>query len=317
MNDNYASKPPEVSATSTAEIAPNSLRAWVLSCRPKTLSAAAAPVLVGLAVAKFSAPLAFLPAVVTLLGAWLLQIASNLANDVFDSENGADTHERLGPTRAVQAGLLTPEQMKKGLLLCLLLALASGVYLTWVAGPIIVAIGILSMVSAVAYTGGPYPLGYHGLGDLFVMVFFGFVAVCGTVFVQLGHVPPLAWVAALPVGATTTNILVVNNLRDRHTDARANKRTLAVRFGRGGALIEYIGMYGLAYLTPIVIYALFVRDTWVLLPLLTLPFAWKNVQGVLRTEGRELNARLVASAQLVFLFGATFALGLVLASRPG
>jgi len=207
--------------------------------------------------------------------------------------------------------------MKKGLLLCLLLALGSGVYLTWVAGPIIVAIGILSMVSAVAYTGGPYPLGYHGLGDLFVMVFFGFVAVCGTVFVQLGHVPPLAWVAALPVGATTTNILVVNNLRDRHTDARANKRTLAVRFGRGGALIEYIGMYGLAYLTPIMIYALFVRDTWVLLPLLTLPFAWKNVQGVLRTEGRELNARLVASAQLVFLFGATFALGLVLASRPG
>jgi 1,4-dihydroxy-2-naphthoate octaprenyltransferase len=215
----------------------------------------------------------------------------------------------------VQAGLLTAQQMKKGLIVCLLLALLTGFYLTWVAGPIMIAIGILSMISAVAYTGGPYPLGYHGLGDLFVMIFFGFVAVCGTVFVQLGHVPTLAWVAALPVGATTTNILVVNNLRDRHTDAQANKRTLAVRFGRSGALSEYIGMYILAYLTPIAIWAFVVQDPWVLLPTLTLPFAVKNIQGVLRDEGRDLNRHLVRSAQLVFLFGAALALGLALA-RP-
>lgn len=317
MNEDTTAARTEAIATPKSDIGPNSLRTWVLSCRPKTLSAAAAPVLVGLAVAHVSAPLSFLPALVTLVGAWLLQIASNLANDVFDSEKGADTHERLGPTRAVQAGLLTAAQMKKGLFVCLLLALLTGVYLTWVAGPVIIAIGILSMISAVAYTGGPYPLGYHGLGDLFVMIFFGFVAVCGTVFVQLGHVPSLAWVAALPVGATTTNILVVNNLRDRHTDAQANKRTLAVRFGRRGALNEYVGMYILAYLTPLLIWLFFVQDLWVLMPILTLPFAVKNIRGVFRDEGRDLNRHLVGSAQLVFFYGVALALGLLFAAPAG
>src|SRR5690606_3811779 len=139
--------------------------------------------------------------------------------------------------------------MKRALALSLTLALLVGVYLTWVAGWPIVIVGLLSMVSAVAYTGGPYPLGYHGLGDLFVMIFFGFVAVCGTVFVQTGHVPMLAFIGGWALGALSTNILVVNNLRDRHTDAGAGKRTLAVRWGRKGALAEYLTLLSAAYLT--------------------------------------------------------------------
>jgi 1,4-dihydroxy-2-naphthoate octaprenyltransferase len=300
---------------SKLSIAPGSARAWVLSCRPKTLSAAAAPVMVGLAASLHEGPLLPLPALVTLVGAWFLQIASNLANDVFDHEKGADTEERLGPTRAVQAGLLSPRQMKRGLLICLALALLSGVYLTSVAGPFIVAIGLVSMVCAVAYTGGPYPLGYHGLGDLFVMLFFGVVAVCGTTFVQVGQVTPLALLCALPVGAVTTNILVVNNLRDRYTDAKAGKRTLAVRFGRRGAEAEYVGMYLLAYGTPVGLWLGGLGHATILLPAITLPLALRNIRGVFRDEGRALNAHLESSAKLVFIFGATFALGLLLSAR--
>lgn len=291
-----------------------SLHAWVLSCRPKTLSAAAAPVMVGLGASFHEGPIRLVPALVTLLGAWLLQIASNLANDVFDHEKGADTDERLGPTRAVQAGLLSPQQMKKGLVICLFLALLTGVYLSWIAGPVIIGIGLVSMVSAVAYTGGPYPLGYHGLGDLFVMLFFGFVAVCGTAFVQLGHVPTLAVWAALPIGAVTTNILVVNNLRDRYTDAKVGKHTLAVRFGRKGALIEYVSMYLLAYSTPLLLWLGASITAAILLPLLTLPLALQNVVGVRKDEGRELNHHLVQSAKLVFMYGLTFATGLFLSA---
>src|SRR6185436_13884519 len=170
-----------------------------------------------------------------------------LANDVFDAEKGADTAERLGPTRTVQAGLLSASAVRTGMLVVFGAALLVGVYLTSVAGLTVVWIGLSSIAAAVAYTGGPWPLGYHGLGDVFVMAFFGFVAVCGTAFVQMGRVPELAWWASVPVGALATAILVVNNVRDRETDARAGKRTLAVRLGRGGALGEYFALLAAAY----------------------------------------------------------------------
>lgn len=297
-----------------ASPAPSSFAAWLLACRPATLTAAVAPVLVGSAVALHEGGLKPLPAAATLVGASLLQIASNFANDVFDFEKGADTEERLGPTRAVQAGLISARQMKVGLGVVILLSLLVGTYLTMVAGWPIVAIGIASIVAAIAYTGGPYPLGYHGLGDLFVMIFFGFVAVCGTVFVHLGEIPALAVATAGPLGAVTTNILVVNNLRDRNTDVRAGKRTLAVRFGRSGALAEYVGLYGLAYLTPFVLLFLGWTGPSVLLPLLTLPLAVANFHGVRGHEGKALNRFLVSTARLVFLFGFTFAAGLTLDS---
>jgi 1,4-dihydroxy-2-naphthoate octaprenyltransferase len=273
-----------------------------------------APVLVGTAVASHTAELRTAALIATLAGAGLLQIASNFANDVFDHEKGADTDERLGPTRAVQAGLVSPTQMKKALGLTLLLALSTGVYLTSLAGWPIVAIGVSSMLAAVAYTGGPYPLGYNGLGDLFVMVFFGFVAVCGTAFVHVGSVPLLAWIAALPIGCLITNILVVNNVRDRETDAKVGKRTLAVRFGKTAAHAEYAGLYLLAYGTPAVLVLCGLLSPWALLPLATAPLAVKNLRGLLTQEGRALNAVLVATAKLVFLFGALFALGIYLSA---
>jgi 1,4-dihydroxy-2-naphthoate octaprenyltransferase len=287
------------------------LYAWVLAVRPKTLSAALVPVAVGTAVAHASGGVRAGPALAALTGALLLQIAANFANDVFDFEKGADTDERLGPTRAVQAGLIPPAHMRAALGVTLATALGIGVYLTAVAGPAIVVIGLLSMASAVAYTGGPYPLGYNGLGDLFVMVFFGFVAVGGTAFVQLGSVPSAAWIAALPIGALATAILVVNNIRDVATDEKAGKRTLAVRFGRRFAVLEYAALLVLAYAAPVV---LLLRGfgAAVLLPLLTLPVAAFALWRVRVEHGRVLNARLALTAALLLVFGLFLALGIVL-----
>jgi len=292
------------------------LAAWVLAARPKTLTAAAAPVLVGSAVAARYQPLAPGPAAAVLLGALLLQIASNFANDVFDFEKGADTETRLGPVRAVQAGLLSPAQMKAGLGVVLALALGIGAYLTAVAGPVIVAIGLCSMLAAVAYTGGPYPLGYHGLGDLFVFVFFGPVAVCGTTFVHLGSVPSLAVLYSLPLGLLSTNILIVNNLRDHGSDRLAGKRTTVVRFGPTFARASYVLSVLLSFALVAWSSAVGHVGPWPLLTLLALPPAGLVARSVLRREGAALNETLARTAQILFLFGASLALGLWLDGRP-
>ncbi|MEO0326805.1 MAG: 1,4-dihydroxy-2-naphthoate polyprenyltransferase [Myxococcota bacterium] len=289
-----------------------SVGAWVLAARPKTLPAAFAPVAVGTAVAHVTGGVAWGPALAALAGAFLLQIGSNLANDVFDYEKGADTETRLGPPRAAQLGLLSPGALKRGMGVVFALALAVGVYLTWVAGPVIVALGLASIASAIAYTGGPFPLGYHGLGDLFVMVFFGFVAVVGTVFVQTGAAPALAFLAAAPVGATITAILVVNNLRDREEDALTGKRTLAVRLGRGGALGEYALLLGLAYGVPLALALSGTLGPSVLLPWLSAPLAFRLFQRLRALSGAPLNAVLVGTAKLVSVHGVLFALGIAL-----
>jgi 1,4-dihydroxy-2-naphthoate polyprenyltransferase len=285
---------------------PTAIGAWLLAFRLRTLPAAAVPVVVGTACVAASGSVRWGAAIVALVGALLLQIGANLANDVFDAEKGADGPDRVGPTRAVASGLLTGGSVKTALVIVFLLATVCGAYLTWVAGPIVVAIGIASIAAAIAYTGGPYPLGYHGLGDLFVMIFFGFVAVAGTAFVQMGRVPAIAWAAALPVGALATAILVVNNLRDRNTDARAGKRTLAVRFGRGFAMAEYVALLGVAYLIPVLLRG------WSLLPLVTLPLAALLVRRIAKEEGAALNARLAQTAQLLLVHGLLFAVGLAL-----
>jgi len=299
--------------SASTDIAPGSARAWILAARPQTLTAAVVPVAVGTACAIAVAGFAAGPAVAALLGAIFIQIGTNFANDVFDYEQGADTEERLGPVRATQAGLLSPRQMRAGLVVAFGLAMLCGVYLTWVAGWPIVAIGIASILSGIAYTGGPYPLGYNGLGDLFVMIFFGFVAVCGTAFVQVGTVPELAWLASVPVGALATAILVVNNVRDRDTDVACGKRTLAVRFGRTAGLVEYVALLGLAYATPVFLVASDRAGAWALLPLVTLPVAAYLIRRMVRTtDGPGLNRCLVATAQLLLGFGVLFAVGLAL-----
>lgn len=291
---------------------PGSLQAWVLASRPKTLSAAAVPVLVGTACASARGRVVWGPALAALLGSLLLQIGANFANDVFDFEKGADTAERLGPTRAVQAGLISARQMRAGMLLVFALALLVGLYLTAVSGPIILVIGCASIASAIAYTGGPYPLGYHGLGDLFVFVFFGLVAVCGTTFVEIGRVPDLAWVCAIPVGALATAILVVNNLRDHVTDRGAGKRTLAVRFGPGFAISQYRALLLMSYLTPFALVLGRVTGPEALLPIASLPLALKTGRQVASSSGRALNPLLAATAKLLAIFGVLFAIGLSL-----
>jgi 1,4-dihydroxy-2-naphthoate octaprenyltransferase len=298
-------------------IAPGSLRAWLLASRPKTLSAAFVPVAVGTACAQASASLRFGPAVAALLGSFCLQIGANFANDVFDYEKGADTADRLGPTRAVQAGLLDPQAVRRGMYLVFGLALLIGIYLTWVAGPIVIAIGVCSILSAIAYTGGPYPLGYNGLGDVFVFVFFGLVAVCGTTFVQTGYVPTLSLWASVPVGALATAILVVNNIRDRKTDKIAGKRTLAVRFGRRVALTEFTLLCAMSYAVPCVLFLSRQLGPTALAPLFTMPMAVRLMIRITRTEGRSLNPVLVGTAKLLLVFGILFAAGIATGTLPG
>lgn len=287
------------------------LRAWFLAIRPKTLPAAVAPVILGAAIAAHLGGFALGPAAAALLGALMLQIASNLTNDIFDSERGADQPGRLGPTRVVSSGLLSVREVLIGLCVVVLVAVCAGAYLVGVAGPIIAVVGIVAALSAIAYTAGPFPLGYHGLGDLFVFVFFGPVAVAGTAFVQLGSLPSVVWYAGVSQGALAVNILVVNNLRDLEQDGRTGKRTLAVRFGERLCLVQYATLLGVAYGMPVVLWLSHGARWPVLAPLLTLPLACSTFSRIVRTRGRGLNALLARTAQVMLLFSILFSLGLL------
>lgn len=284
--------------------------AWVLASRPATLTAAVVPVAVGSAVAAVEGGARLDTAVAALVGASAIQIGTNFANDVFDAEKGADREDRLGPTRVVQAGLLSGRAVRRAMWVAFSVAVLAGVYLTWHAGPAVIAIGVLSIASGIAYTAGPLPLAYAGLGDLFVMLFFGVVAVMGTTFVQTLRVSALAFAASLPVGALATAILVVNNVRDREQDRRVQKRTLAVRFGKTFSVGEYAGCMALAYAVPLGMFALGRCSAAVLLPLMSAPWAWGLARRLARREGRPLNAVLANTARLLLVYGLLFAGGL-------
>jgi 1,4-dihydroxy-2-naphthoate octaprenyltransferase len=289
----------------------SALATWIGAARLRTLPAAVVPVVVGTACAAAAGHTSAGPALAALGGALAIQIGTNFANDVFDAERGADGPDRIGPVRAVAAGLITPQAMKRAMIAAFGIATLLGAYLTLVAGWPVIAIGVASVISGIAYTGGPWPLGYHGLGDLFVMIFFGFVAVCGTAFVQLGSVPCLAVAASVPVGALATAILVVNNIRDRSTDVRAGKRTLAVRFGRHAALGEYAALLVLAFAVPLAL--AIAGRTWAALPLISAPLALVRLRAVIAADdGPAFNRCLAATAQLLLVHGALFTLGLAL-----
>jgi 1,4-dihydroxy-2-naphthoate octaprenyltransferase len=285
--------------------------AWILASRPRTLPAAVAPVIVGTALAIRDAAFVPLAALACLIAALLLQIASNFANDLGDFERGTDTPERVGPLRVTTAGLLTAGDVKRGILVVLGLAALCGVYLIAVGGWPILAVGLLSMLAAVAYTYGPVPFGYYGLGDLATFIFFGVIAVVGTYYVQSHAAPLFVWIASIPMGALVTAILVVNNVRDADTDRAAGKRTLAVTLGRRGARIEYIVMLALAYAVPVVLWLGYGMRPWVLLPLLTLPLAVRLTRSVLTVLGPQLNKTLGGTAQLAVLYALAFAAGIV------
>jgi len=287
-------------------------QAWRLAARPKTLPASVAPIVVGIALAVDDGRFAWGPAVGAFLCALLLQIGSNFANDYFDFFKGADTHERLGPTRVTAAGLLTPAAMRGGMLVVFGAAAVVGLYLVWVGGWPIFWLGVASLVAALAYTGGPFPFGYYGLGDLFVFLFFGLVGVGGTYYLQAHTVTPAVIVAAAAVGLLVTNILVVNNLRDIDTDRRARKHTLAVLLGRHGARAEYTLLLVLAYLLLIWLWVGLGRGPFVLLPWLTLPLAVPLLRAIFTAEGKALNQTLAGSARLSLFFSLLLALGVMI-----
>jgi 1,4-dihydroxy-2-naphthoate octaprenyltransferase len=286
-------------------------QAWVLASRPKTLTAAASPVLVGMGLAASHDQFRWAPAVAALVGAILIQIGTNFANDYYDFVRGGDTEERVGPIRVTQAGILPPETVKRGMVVVLGAAVLVGVYLVSVAGWPIVWIGTASIACAVLYTGGPYPLAYHGLGDVFVFVFFGLVAVGGTYFVQALSWPPDALLAGVGLGALSTAILVVNNLRDIETDERVGKRTLAVRLGVRGTQAEYVVALVVAGAVPVVGV---VRLDWPALSLMALavvPLCLSPLRAVFQYEHpRELIPALGGTARVVALYGVLLALGL-------
>ena len=291
-------------------ISTSALGAWILAGRPRTLFAAAAPVVVGTAIAIRDGGFALLPALAALFGALLLQVGSNLANDVFDYQRGADAPDRVGPLRVTQAGLLMPVQVLRGMWFIFALSLIPGLYLAARGGWPIVAIGVSAIAAAILYTGGPLPYGYKGLGEIFVFVFFGVVAVCGTYYVQTGTLTGLAISASIPIGLLTSAILGVNNLRDMGPDRAAGKITLAVRLGMHGARIEYLLLVGLAFAAPPALFAAGLASAWVMLAWLSVPLAERQARIIVTQSGAALNNALAGTALLTFVFSLLFAAGL-------
>ena len=303
---------------------PSRLGAWLIAARPHTLPAAVSPVVVGTGLALGEGVFAPLPAMAALVGAVLIQIGTNLANDYFDAVKGADTDEREGFTRVTAGGLIPPRRVLWATAGTYALAIAVGVYLVTVGGLPVVAIGLASVLAGVLYTGGPYPYGYYALGDAFVFVFFGLVAVTGTYYVQAvsglagvpvwppaGTVPTAAVVASLPMAGLITDILVVNNVRDIETDRAAGKTTLAVALGYGGSRLEFVGLLGVAYVAPFWFLARPGHSIAVLLPVVTLPYAALVTRTVLtRTDGAALNPALERTGRLTAAFAVLFGLGL-------
>jgi 1,4-dihydroxy-2-naphthoate octaprenyltransferase len=289
---------------------PGKLAVWILAARPKTLPAAVLPVVVGSVLARADGAFAWAPALVALAGALLIQIGTNYVNDLQDFLKGTDDADRIGPVRVAQAGLVTPVQMRIAIIVVFKLAVLAGIWLTMRGGWPVVAIGLASILCGVLYTAGPRPLGYLGLGDLLVLLFYGPVAVGGTYYVIALDLTPAVLALSLPPALMATAILVVNNLRDIDGDRRAGKRTLVVRFGRGFARAEYVALIVVAACFPL-LYA-FGPDgrPWVALTLLVLPAARPVARRVLReTDGPALNGALAATGRLMLLYGLLFAIG--------
>jgi 1,4-dihydroxy-2-naphthoate octaprenyltransferase len=295
-----------------------SLAPWLLATRPKTLAAGAVPVAVGTALAGTATVIDWRVAVGCLGGALLIQIGCNFANDAFDALKGADTPDRVGPTRAVAAGLITPRAMLGATAAVLLLALLLGLWLASIGGWPILALGVVSLVCAVAYTGGPYPLAYLGLGDLFVLLFFGLFAVLGSAWVQVAgttapHLPPAWWAAAVGIGLQAAAIICVNNLRDIATDAPAGKRTVCVRLGDRASRWYYLGLHAgaaLAYLVAAAFSTPITRDPFVLAAAIAGIGGILLARAVFSATGTSLNRFLALTAALELLTGAALATAL-------
>lgn len=299
--------------SASAAMRPTPAEIWWGATRPRTLPAAIAPVLVGSALAWHEGRLIPAAAALCLGFALLVQIGTNFANDYYDFVRGADTTDRVGPRRAVAAGLVAPATMRAAMYGVFAAAFLTGLGLVAWGGPWLVAVGLASILCGIAYTGGPFPLAYHGLGDVFVFIFFGLVAVGGTYFVQVGALSTEALLAGAAVGLLAANILVVNNYRDAETDAVAHKRTLVVRLGRPAARLQFIASITGALAMPLVFLVRGYRPA-VLLPLLLVPLAWTHVRRLQKEESpKALIALLGDTGKLLAWYAGLFGLGLFLA----
>ena len=290
----------------------NKIKIWVEASRPKTLAAAFVPVLVGATLAEKDGLIHWSATFVALFCAFLIQIGTNFANDYFDFKKGADTNERIGFQRATASGLVAPKTMLNATIITMSFAFVCGLYLVWIGGWIVLLIGILSLLFGVLYTGGPYPLGYNGLGDVFVFIFFGVVAVMTTYYVNALAWSEASFWASLAVGALCTNILVVNNLRDVEQDKVSGKKTLGVLFGERTLKAEYTLMILLAYAIPPHFYFRLGYSEWIFLPLILLPIAFSHVKTIwIEADKQQLNPQLEKTAKFMTLYGILFSIGII------
>jgi 1,4-dihydroxy-2-naphthoate octaprenyltransferase len=290
----------------------NRFTIWLLASRPKTLPAAAAPVVVGSAIAIHDNKFYIVAAIIALICSLLIQIGTNFVNDLYDFLKGADDENRVGPQRALAEGWISVRQMKTGIYFTFGLTFILGLFLVYHAGWIILLIGVLSILSGYAYTAGPLPLAYNGLGDIFVFIFFGVVATVGTYYVQALQFSWFAFLASIPVGLLITNILVVNNYRDADEDKKKNKNTLAVIFGKVFSLVQYSVSIFISYAVPVFLFFFFDQPVFVLLPYLSLPLAAKIIYELNTTKGEKLNDTLASTAKLSIIFSFLFAIGIVI-----
>jgi 1,4-dihydroxy-2-naphthoate octaprenyltransferase len=288
------------------------LKCWVIAARPKTLAAAVVPVIVGSAAAANNGKFVLAYGLVALFCSLLIQIGTNFSNDYYDFVKGADNEKRKGPLRVMISGLISVNEMKAGIAVVFLTAFIAGLYLVYTGGVFVLVIGVASILAGMAYTAGPYPLAYNGLGDLFVFMFFGVVGTVGTYFVLAHQLSLLPFLCSIPVGALITNILVINNYRDVEEDKAANKYTLAVILGRTFTRYQYIFLLLISFMVPIILFFNFGFTYWILLPLLSAPIAFRLIKMLFTFEGKELNKTLELTAQFSALFGILLSAGILL-----
>jgi 1,4-dihydroxy-2-naphthoate polyprenyltransferase len=286
--------------------------AWVLASRPRTLPAAVVPVIVGSSIAIHQNKFQLVAALVALCCSLLIQIGTNFVNDLFDFLHGSDKKDRIGPQRAIASGIISINEMKHAIVLTFVLSFLMGMYLVYLGGWMILFLGILSILAGIAYTAGPYPLAYNGLGDIASFIFFGLVGTVGTYYVQTGEVSAMVFWSSVPVGALITNILVVNNYRDREEDRSNGKNTLAVLFGERFTRIQYLFFMIVSYSILFVVYFTYKNDWVVFLPMLSFPLSIKLVRMIFTLRGRDLNKTLELTAKLSAIYGFLFAAGILL-----
>jgi 1,4-dihydroxy-2-naphthoate octaprenyltransferase len=285
---------------------------WILASRPKTLLAAVVPVMVGSALAISQNQFTFIYSIVALFCSILIQVGTNFTNDLYDYLKGADNKDRKGPERVLSSGLISPLEMKIAIVLVFSMAFLLGLYLVFSVGIVVLIIGVLSITAGLAYTAGPYPFAYNGLGDVFVFAFFGIVGTMGTYYLHVQEFTLLSFLISQPVGALITNILVINNYRDIDEDREAQKNTLVVKLGKRFARFQIIFSIILSYIILIILYTQYNFNFWIFLPLSTIPIAYVQIKMLYTLKGTQLNKTLELSAKYAALFGLLFSVGIIL-----